>query len=322
MRTGARMGPSRRWLAMAALSAGLAPKLAFAQPTITRREAGSILAPDQPIYQPPTNLTLVADIYERMTAPVRVQGRGPYPFVVDTGANQSVLSLELAKELGLPMGPVEPLHGVAGVQMTPTTTASLVLGGRNHTDVHLSLLPAATIGGPGMLGLDRLADQCVTLNFRTRTMIIEDSRRTYRDRADRVLPATKRDGQLTLVDADVAGVPVTAFVDSGAQSTIGNHALHDLAFKRNPGAATMGTSIVSVTGQSVTAEVADLPHLRIGGLSLPNWPVAFADLHTFDLWRLNDRPAILLGVDILTRFEYVSLDFPRSEVRARIPGEF
>jgi predicted aspartyl protease len=320
MTTASRTGPSRRWMTLAALAAGLSPRSVSAQEPISRRPAGSILAPE--VYQPPTNLQLVADLYQRMTTPVRVDGRGPFPFIVDTGANQSVLSLELAQELGLPIGPSEPLHGVAGVQAAPSAVASLALGERTHRDVHLSLLPAAAIGGPGMLGLDHLADQCVTLNFRARTLIIEDSRRTYRNPADRVLPATKRDGQLTLIDAFVAGVAVTAFVDSGAQSTIGNHALHDLALKRNPDAPTAGTMIVSVTGQSMTAEITNLPQLRVGGLSLPMWPVAFADLHTFELWRLIDRPAILLGVDILTRFEYVSLDFPRSEVRVRIPGEF
>jgi hypothetical protein len=38
------------------------------------------------------------------------------------------------------------------------------------------------------------------------------------------------------------------------------------------------------------------------------------------LWKLIDRPAILLGVDILSRFEYVCLDFARGEVRFRLPS--
>jgi hypothetical protein len=78
--------------------------------------------------------------------------------------------------------------------------------------------------------------------------------------------------------------------------------------------------IVSVTGQTIDAVFADLPGLRIGGLSVPNWPVAFADLHTFRLWGLVDRPAILIGVDILSRFETVCLDFRRDEVRLRLPA--
>jgi hypothetical protein len=59
--------------------------------------------------------------------------------------------------------------------------------------------------------------------------------------------------------------------------------------------------------------------LQVGGLELPIWPVAFADLHTFTMWNMVKKPAILIGVDILSRFEYVCLDFARDEVRFRLP---
>jgi hypothetical protein len=134
------------------------------------------------------------------------------------------------------------------------------------------------------------------------------------------LKAHRRNGQLTLVDADLAGLRLTAFLDSGAQNTIGNMALRALALSRNPTSPWYETPIVSATGQTIQAEIADLPRLRVGNLNVPNWPVAFADLHTFKMWNLVDRPAILLGVDILSRFESVCLDFARDEVRFRLPG--
>ena len=65
--------------------------------------------------------------------------------------------------------------------------------------------------------------------------------------------------------------------------------------------------------------MADLPDLSIGALKLTYWPVAFADLHTFAMWNMIEAPAILLGVDILSRFESVCLDFARAEVRLRLP---
>jgi hypothetical protein len=46
--------------------------------------------------------------------------------------------------------------------------------------------------------------------------------------------------------------------------------------------------------------------------------VVFADLHTFRIWNLIDRPAILIGIDILSQFQTVALDFPRSEVRLQM----
>lgn len=62
-------------------------------------------------------------------------------------------------------------------------------------------------------------------------------------------------------------------------------------------------------------EVAFLPFMRLGGVHLGNVPVVFTDMYVFNLWKLNDTPAIVLGMDILTQFTAVALDFGRSKVR-------
>ena len=317
-----RLGIDRRRLG-ALLGAGLiAPGVALGDGIVSYPEASRIPRPlEAGGYVPPADLKTIADIYRRMTAPIRVNGQGPFAFVVDTGANQSVISEELATQLGLARGPMEPLNGVAGVQMTDTTTAKLSVGERQDSDVLLSILPSTAIGGLGMLGLDRLEDQRLTLNFRDQLLRIEASRRAWRDPDDVSMKAHRRNGQLTLVDADLAGVPVVAFLDSGAQNTIGNMALRELAVTRSPTSLWSTVPILSATGQTISAEIADLPQLRVGGLHLPNWPVAFADLHTFRMWDLLKTPAILIGVDVLSRFEYVSLDFARGEVRFRVPQQ-
>ncbi len=270
-------------------------------------------------YAPPTNLATVADVFRRMTAAVMVNGQGPFAFVVDTGANQSVVSDVLALQLGLPVGPSQALNGVAGVQQAPTTVATLKIGDRSHADVVLSVLPAEAIGGAGILGLDRMEGQRLTIDFRRQMMRIEAQSPPSRHPDDFVLKAHRRDGQLTLVDADLAGVKLVAFLDSGAQNTIGNMALRALAITRHPTSLWSQTPVLSATSQTIMAQMADLPRLRVGTLELPFWPVAFADLHTFRMWNLIDKPAILLGMDVLSRFEYVSLDFARDEVRFRLP---
>jgi hypothetical protein len=285
-----------------------------------RHDAPSRLAGrgEQP-YTPPTELGAVADIYRRMTVAITVNGAGPFGFVVDTGANQSVISRELAAQLALTMGPDAPLNGVAGVQIAPTTTARLQVGKRELPTQVMSVLPEAGIGGAGMLGLGALGDQALTLDFAGKGLRIESQRSNWRDPQAVWVKATRRDGQLTLIDVRLGGVPLTAFIDSGAENTIGNMALRQMALARHPTAPWTMTPIVSSTGQTILAEMADLPSLRIGGMGLPNWPVAFADLHTFQMWNMTDRPAILLGIDILSRFEYVCLDFSRDEVRFRLP---
>lgn len=314
-----RSGLSRRAVAVSLASAALVPRFA-ASAVVEYRTGASRLTPlpDRP-YEPPTSLSTVADLYRRMTVPIRIDGAGPFAFVVDTGANQSVISAELAARLRLPIGPTEPLNGVAGVQDAATTTADLEIGARRQAKVVLSVLPATALGAAGMLGLDRLEGQELTLDFRGQTLGIATSRRLYRNPDDIAVKAHRRDGQLTLVDADLAGIPLVAFLDSGAENTVGNMALRALAQTRNPTCPWTSTPIVSATGQTIDAQIADLPSLRVGGMRLPNWPVAFADLHTFRMWNLTRRPAILLGVDVMSRFEWVCLDFARDEVRFRLP---
>jgi hypothetical protein len=58
-----------------------------------------------------------------------------------------------------------------------------------------------------------------------------------------------------------------------------------------------------------------LPFLRLGGLRLGNVPVIYADMSVFDLWGLKDKPAVILGMDLLTQFEMVALDFGQGQVR-------
>jgi len=305
-------GFDRRGMLIGA-AAALAAGSATAQVSIQRR--GPSAAPDSGVYEPPETLKAVFDLYRRMTADVRVNGRGPYPFVVDTGANQSVIADSLAAALGLAPGRPELLHSATGAEMAPTTQARLDIGDRREDDVVLSVLPQAAIGGLGMLGVERLAGQRLTLDFARERLVIERSRNAWRDPGDVVLKTQRRDGQLTLVDAELAGVPITAFIDSGAESTIGNGALKAIAAAQRPRATWTQAPVLGVTGKIMQADMAGFPGLRIGGLRLPPWPLAFADLHTFTLWGLTEQPALMIGVDILSRFRAVSLDFERDEVR-------
>jgi hypothetical protein len=279
---------------------------------LTRRDAED--------YTPPSDLQMVADIYRRMTLAVHVNDAGPFAFVVDTGANQSVIARELAEQLRLPIGPATPLNGVAGVDLAPTTTAKLDLGRRSTPNQAFSLLPRSGIGADGMLGLDSIGEAALTIDFVRQALRIETGRDNWRDPYAIAVKATRRDGQLTLVRVSIGSIPLTAFIDSGAQSTIGNMALRQLALTRNPTTAWGQTSIISSTGQTIQAEIADLSDLRVGNLRLPIWPVAFADLHTFQMWNMTSAPAILVGVDILSRFQSVCLDFWRDEVRFVMPA--
>jgi len=275
----------------------------------------AIVAEVKPNSVPPNQtLETARDPYRRMTAPVLLNRTGPYFFVVDTGANQSVVSQEIATTLSLAAGPSIELHGVAGVETTPTAIVPEVkIGPTIDKNVMMPVLPRAAIGADGILGIDRLRNQRLTLDFKHHQLDIQHSHYEDVPNFTSSVKARQRSGQLTIVDADLAGIRISAFLDSGAERTIGNPALLDLAVLRNPTNKFYEVPVISVTGRTIPGRVALLPQLRLGNVRLVDIAITFADLHVFQIWNL-ETPAVLVGMDALSVFDSVTLDFGRSEV--------
>jgi len=133
------------------------------------------------------------------------------------------------------------------------------------------------------------------------------------------VPARRRHGQLTIVDADLSGKKISAIIDSGAQGSLCNGLLRDIVHaqnaKRGFEAPPQYVRMETLAGESFTGETIFLPFLRLGGLHLGNVQVTHADMHVFDIWGLKDSPALVIGMDLLRQFEQVALDFGRSQVR-------
>ena len=278
-----------------------------------------------------TRLETAFDEAQRMTVPVRLGNRGPFQFVVDTGANHTVVGVETASRCGLISDGMAPVHGIVGTQPAPLVKVPMLRVGQvRSANLSLPTLPKESLGADGLLGIDVLRNRRVRLNFRGNTFEIAPSgkgaavqqlgggggTRIPDPARGIVVPAQYRSGQLVIFDADVDGVPVRAFLDSGAQITCANLAMRDVLIRERPEMAgrMIDTQLLSATGQTSPAQLAPLPRLRLGGMELNNIRAAFAPLHIFSLWGLNDRPAILVGVDVLRHFDEVSLDFGRREV--------
>ncbi|MBX7248380.1 MAG: retroviral-like aspartic protease family protein [Caulobacteraceae bacterium] len=263
----------------------------------------------------------------RMLGAVSVEDRGPHQFVVDTGANRSVIAEDLARSLGLAAGPRITLHGIAGAEDVPTALVPrFEVGGIVSHNLQMPVLPRRRLGADGLLGLDALANRAVELDFRrhrvrlfrSRVRTVGSSRLTPDTRQPgAVVNAKYRFGQLTIVLARAGNSPVTAFIDSGSQATVGNSALLRAVATRKlavPGAGRI-VPIYSVTSQVAYGQFEVVRLLTFGGdARLRNLPVIFSDLHTFDLWGLRDTPALLIGADSLSAFSQVTLDFGRHEV--------
>lgn len=257
-----------------------------------------------------------AELAGRMYVDARVNGTGPYRFLVDSGADRSVIGARLAARLKLPAERLVHLQGMAGTTDVRTVVVDrLGLGTSVIDGLQLPALPERYIGAAGLIGIDALAEQRLRMDFDTRTVTIEDRRKpVIGEPGEIVVTARRRKGQLILTQCSVAYTRVYAVIDTGSDITVGNFALARAILGRVP-PLDRTVTLVSVTGQSFEARLATLPTMRIGGLFIDNVTVAFADAAPFALFGIKDRPALLLGTDVLKSFKRMSLDFRSRKVR-------
>ncbi|MBL8556253.1 MAG: aspartyl protease family protein [Phenylobacterium sp.] len=309
------MTPTRRIAALGLAAAGVALPAGRA----LAQQRAPLELPDEDA--PDTELATRESRNEHMLAPVSINGQGPFNFLLDTGANISCVSNRLMQRLSLTSGESAPVHTVVGVRQRPIVTLDhLQVGPRNRRNVRAPALP---IKGPevdGVLGVDWLKGQRLVLDFKGQTLEITRSRQDESKPGKVVVvPARRRKGQLTIVDADLSGRRISAIIDSGAQGTLCNGRLRDLvrASERRAGRdeAPRWVQMETLAGEQFTGESVFLPFLRLGGLHLGNVQVTYADMHVFDIWDLKDSPALVIGMDLLQQFEQVALDFGRSQVR-------
>jgi predicted aspartyl protease len=259
---------------------------------------------------------------ERMTVPVLLSGVGPYRFLVDTGANRTAISRQLASQLNLRSGGKATLHSVVGPSVTATAIVpSLQLTRKPIKSIEAPLLETANMGADGILGTDALGAQRIIFDFASQTMSVVPSKAVqYVDEPGTiVIEGRRRNGRLIVTDATANGRKLVVVLDTGSEVTIGNEALRRALHNGGLGSDTHPVELLSVTGEKIMGEYMFLRQLEIGGLTLKNLAIVFAPAHTFVQLRLNDRPAVLLGMNAMRSFKKVSIDFANLTMRVILP---
>lgn len=125
---------------------------------------------------------------------------------------------------------------------------------------------------------------------------------------------------MILSNATYNGRRVDLVIDTGGQSSVGNLALRRLVQAGRGRNRLVDGHLTSVTGAQLAVEVGSIAAISIGGIDLNNVPVAYADSPVFAVLGLEDRPALLLGMDALQMFDRVGVDFANRRVTFDLPG--
>ena len=306
----------RRLLATSAAALALGPSVLHAG------ESATTLSDSAP---QPEMIHGNAERDHRMTVSALINDKGPFRFLVDTGADRSVLASDVAKQLGLIGGDDVVVQGIS--RSIPATTAllhSLKVGSVELSDIAVPVLSREWLGADGYLGLDILDRRRVTFDFRYQTLTIDRSNQIhgFEISHDLIVRVKGSNGRLTSYDCRVDDVPAAAFIDSGAQVTIGNSLLFAELQKR--GASYVSDKIVpvtDVTGGTSPGRITSFSTIRLGAISFLRANLLISDLEVFNVWGLADQPALFIGMNFLGQTSAFSIDFSRKELQFKLADE-
>ena len=259
------------------------------------------------------------EIDTRLSVDVHVNGRGPFHFIVDSGADTSVVGLRIARDLELPLATPAALNGMTSRSIVDRVkVAQLTVGSSTIPNLELPALREVDVGGDGLIGIDALVQQRLMMDFEKHLIKVEDARIRERHEANEiVITARRQRGQLILTHVKAAGYELDAVIDTGSEITIGNLALRDKLMRHNRDKF-ITVPVIGVTGETANLQVARVGELQLGPVVLRDVPMAFADVPPFRMFGLADQPALLLGTDILETFRRVSLDFRSRKIRFQL----
>ena len=309
----------RRWLWCAQLFWLALPGIATAGPDSSsqtqQRPAAPVAEEAAALLAAPTT----RDHIGRVMVAVMINGQGPFRFIVDTGASHSTISPALAQTLGLKPTEVRSilLDGITGsAQVSSVTIDRLQAGALTLQDAPMPVVWAPVMAGAdGILGAAGLDGQSLEVDFQhNRVVIATEVEAAMRAESTRLHGLRLTDGLITL-DTHVGRVPVRAVVDTGSPRTLGNLALRDaVRLPRSRGVMARVTSVYGATEDVESGEVIAAPVISIGSLRILDADVICGDFHIFKVWRMEDKPAMIIGMDVLGTVTSLGIDFKNQDV--------
>lgn len=262
---------------------------------------------------------------DRLTTAVSINGAGPYRFLVDTGAERSLMAAEIAQQLALPRGRDVMIQGIVqGQRGELVEIESLRMGSLVCPALEVPVLPRAMLDVDGFLGLDVLDRHRVIFDFSAQTLTVTQRQgffaAWFAGRDEAVVHTMGNSGRLRATNCVVNGVHAAAFVDTGAEVSVCSPALYAELQKSAANLQMIGGPVVlsGVTGGTILGLGINVNSIDVGELHLVFTPLVVAPLEVFAVWGLNEQPALLFGMDCLRRFRKVSIDYGRKELRFEV----
>lgn len=288
---------------------------------------GLVAAQTEPSPHPDTvpEIPLALNLFTRLAARVQLEPRRVSLFVLDTGAQATSLSDRLVAEMGLARGPDMLVHSVTASSLVPSAILPrLKLQGESFDHVIAPVFPFSQLGAEGLLGLNHLQAFNLLLDIRRQQASLTPSQSSgvsfnfgASTNATRIprrmtsVPSLRKDG-LLLMAVRVGAIEAVAFLDTGAQYSVANlKLLQALGYSPE---RTQERMVYGVSGPPMSVRSGPAPTLELGNKRLAQTPLLFGDMHIFGVLNLLSHPALMIGADILGRFDRVGIDYHTNRI--------
>lgn len=223
----------------------------------------------------PMDLGLVKPVVE-----VRIDGRGPYRMIVDSGAGPPlILDADLAAELGLESTGTErlgdPLNPHA-IEAQVHRVGTVEVGGVRLTDVTALSWDQGLYTGAnrprGIVGLSLFGERLVTFDYPRRRLLVAPGALPEPD--GRAVLAAGWGDHIPSIEIEVAGRPFTAHVDTGSMGFISLPDAEKAALPLSSELREVGRAR-TVNSEFAVLEANVKGTARIGAITIENPPIGF-----------------------------------------------
>jgi len=253
----------------------------------------------------------------RVTVDVLVDGSGPFPFILDTGANRTAIGRVLAESLRLPLGAPQQVHGLTGAELRPTVAVGEVRSGSLHLGAgSFPVIEQATLGAAaGLLAANELLSQGLALDFGADRFRIVKSRRRGLSGGLTTVRGALRFGTLLSVPCQLDQIAATCIIDTGSvYSFVTQKLAADLLANGQARVLARDVPAEGVTASAMTGDVIRIDRLRLGSSEVLDNVALAADAHVFKVWGLENTATVLLGVNVLRAYGRVRIDYPTATI--------
>jgi predicted aspartyl protease len=241
-----------------------------------------------------------------LTVPAYVNGAGPYPFILDTGADTGALYAWFARQLHLRAHKAADLSGQTGSALVPTyRLRNLSIDGRSLKDSTVYGLPDRHDAGreAGVAGNDLMDGAVVVFDFPCGQVEIHAKpvglRALLPPDATRVTGVAVQDGTVLSIPVEINGVAGAALVDTGSRdSRIGLQFAAALGIDAASAAFRDAEPVYGANSRAQGSRIGPIGSVRFGGITASHVVARIMDLSALRSGGVGEN-VMILGMDLM-----------------------